>query len=41
MIPGMKFKRFCRCLSAALLINGFPWRGTLTLRDRFREDRLA
>lgn len=44
MIPGMKFKRFLKVFVTALLINvrSFPWRGTaLTLRDRFREDRLG
>jgi membrane protein len=40
MIPGMTFQQslqaFCRKLAR------FPWRGTvLTLRDRFREDRMG
>jgi membrane protein len=44
MIPGMKFKPSLQVFVAALLLNvrSFPWRGTaLTLRDRFREDRLG
>ena len=44
MIPGMKSKQSLQVFAAALLLNlrSFPWRGTaLTLRDRFREDRLG
>ena len=44
MIPGMKFQRLSQVFFAAALrdLRRFPWRGTaLTLRDRFREDRLS
>ena len=40
MIPGMKFQQSLQALLADL--SRFPWRHTaLTLRDRFREDRLG
>ncbi len=40
MIPGMKFQQYLQALFADL--SRFPWRDTaLTLRDRFREDRMG
>ena len=44
MIPGMKFQQAVQAKITRLLTDlaRFPWRGTaLTLRDRFREDRMG
>ncbi|SFB73809.1 tRNA-processing RNAse BN [Polaromonas sp. OV174] len=43
MIPGMKFQQYLQALQTLLSeLSHFPWRYTaLTLRDRFREDRMG